>query len=48
MMDCTLESIYLIYIPECSYYTNKHLLNSRSRVLSDGDSANLDEVGVSM
>lgn len=28
MMYYTLESIYVIYIPECSYYTNKHLLNS--------------------
>lgn len=35
MIYCISESIYLIYVPECSYYTNKHLLPSRSCVVFD-------------
>ena len=35
MINCTLESIR-IYISGSSYYTNKHLLNSRWFVVSDG------------
>lgn len=36
VMDCALESTHLIYIPECCYYTNKHLLNFWIRVLPAG------------
>lgn len=44
MINCTLGSI-CIYTSGSSYYTNKHLLNSRSFVVSDGGSADLLRYG---